>query len=272
MPVAREDAGSVSSKLGQNFLVDTTAQQRIVDALGYRANGTVIEIGPGAAAITDRLAQRAARLVAIEVDPRLVVDLRQHFSANPRVEILEADVLTVNLSSLAQEEGRSLAILGNLPYYITSPILQHLFAHEAVCSRAVVMVQKEVAERMTAEPGTSEYGLLSVLCRLHAELSYVFTLPPKAFMPPPAVDSAVVRMEFRPRWQALGVEPESFTRLLRSAFAQKRKTLANNLRAAGFAAEAVAQAVTASDAGAKARAEELSPEAFAAVWHSLHAR
>ena len=256
------------SRLGQNFLVDSSAQKRIVDALGSDANGSVIEIGPGGAALTDLLAARAARLIAIELDAALAAQLRARFAA-PNVEIVEADVLSVDLGALAPGAGRTLAVVGNLPYYITSPILQHLFLHEAALSRAVVMVQREVADRMTAEPGTSAYGLLSVLCRLHAELTYLFTLPPEAFQPEPAVESAVVRLDFRSRWNELGVEPDGFGRFLRSAFAQKRKTLANNLRSAGYPASVIENAVQACDLGSKARAEESAPETLAALWRNL---
>lgn len=258
-------------KLGQNFLVDADAQQRIAQALGDRAGGTVVEIGPGGAAITALLAERARRLITIELDARLAAALRERFRENPSVEILQADVLSVDLAALANGAERSLALVGNLPYYITSPILQHLFAHQQVFSRAVVMVQREVAERMTAEPGTRDYGLLSVLCRLHAELSLLFTLPPQAFRPPPEVESSVVRLEFRPRWQELGVEPARFGRFLRAAFAQKRKTLANNLRAAGFDTAPIAAAIEAAGQQQKTRAEELSPEALAAVHRALPA-
>ena len=257
------------SRLGQNFLIDTGAQSRIVAALGDAAGGTVVEIGPGGAAITSLLAARARRLVAIELDSRLAVALRERFAATASVEIVEDDVLRVDLSALADGLERSLAVVGNLPYYITSPILTHLFAHERVCSRAVVMVQREVALRMTAEPGTRAYGLLSVLCRVHAELSYLFTLPPSAFQPAPQVESAVVRLEFRPRWRELGIAPEPFGRFLRSAFAQKRKTLSNNLRAAGCSDAAIAAAFAQCGLGLKTRAEELSPDALAAVSRAL---
>jgi 16S rRNA (adenine1518-N6/adenine1519-N6)-dimethyltransferase len=259
-------------KLGQNFLVDTRAQQRIVDALGPAVTGTVIEIGPGHGALTELLAQRAKRLVAVELDRALAAELRFRFRERPAVEILEADVLKVDLSALAGIEGngkRNVAVLGNLPYYITSPILQHLFAHEPVVSRAVLMVQREVAERMAAEPGNRDYGLLSVLCRMHAQTSLVFDLPPEAFSPPPEVHSAVVRMEFASRWQELGVETKSFRAFLNACFAQKRKTLANNLRAAGYLPEQVSRALAARELKATARAEELAVEELAGLLRSI---
>ncbi len=260
------------SVLGQNFLADTAARRRIVEALGPGPLGDIVEIGPGKAALTDLLAERARRLLAVEVDPALASALRARFARRPSVEIVEADVLQVDFTGLAHEPGRSLAVLGNLPYYITSPILGHLFAHEARLSRAVVMVQREVAERMAAFPGTRDYGLLSVLCQVHARVELLFTLPPEAFSPPPAVDSAVVRMEFAPRWAELAVEPAAFRWFLSCAFAQKRKTLGNNLRAAGYAPGYTTDAISAalpSPTAAMARAEELTPEELAAVYRSL---
>ncbi len=253
-------------RLGQNFLVDTAAQRRIVEALGSDAAGNVVEIGPGKAAITALLAERAARLIAIELDPALASRLRTMFASMGSVEILEADVLEVDLTALARaaqskNHTRPLAVVGNLPYYITSPILQHLFTHEAGLSRAVVMVQREVAERVTAVPGTSDYGLLSVLSQIYARVELLFSLPPGAFSPPPEVHSAVVRFDFAPRWAELGVTPAPFTAFLRACFAQKRKTLANNLRAAGYRPAAVAASLP--EAGATARAEEQSPSQLA---------
>ncbi len=261
-------------KLGQNFLADTRAQQRIVDALGNTAAATVVEIGPGRAALTDLLAGHTRRLIAIELDSSLAAALRFRFREQPSVEIVESDVLKVDFSALAEpgiEGERSLSVLGNLPYYITSPILQHLFAHERVVRRAVVMVQREVAERMAAQPGTRDYGLLSVLCRMHAQTELLFDLPPEAFSPPPNVHSAVVRLEFAPHQPQLGVEPAAFRRFLNAAFAQKRKTIANNLRAAGYASPAVAGALAACALKPAVRAEEMSVDELAGLLRALQA-
>ncbi len=257
------------SRLGQNFLVDTRAQRLIAEALGPASAGTVVEIGPGGAAITELLAARAARLVAIELDSALAAALRTRYRDVPHVEILEADVLDVDIAALATTPGRSLAIAGNLPYYITSPILQHLFAHEDVISRAVLMVQREVAERIVAVPGTSDYGFLTVLCAMYTRAELLFILPPSAFAPPPAVHSAVVRLEFAPRWEEFGVEREPFLRFLKMCFAQKRKTLSNNLRAAGIVGGEIVRVLAESGLGAAARAEELSPPALAALFRLL---
>ena len=252
-------------RLGQNFLTSPSARQAIVDALGDISASTVVEIGPGMASITDLLATRAHRLIAIELDRTLVPVLKARFPA-PHVTILEQDVLTVDLTSLAAEEGAAtLGIVGNLPYYITSDILLHLFAHHAVIGRAVVMVQREVGERMAAAPGASDYGMLSATCQLYARTEHLLTLPPEAFSPPPKVHSSVIRMTMHPRFKELGVDPAGFIRYLKQTFAQKRKTLTNNLRAAGFRPQEVAAAFRSMQLDPQSRAEALTLEQQAAL-------
>ena len=256
-------------RLGQNFLTSPSARQAIVDALGDISASTVVEIGPGMASITDLLATRAHRLIAIELDRTLISVLRARFPA-PHVTILEQDVLTVDLTALAAEEGAAtLQIVGNLPYYITSDILLHLFAHQAVVGRAVVMVQREVGDRIVAAPGTSDYGVLSATCQLYARTERLLTLPPEAFAPPPKVHSSVIRLTMRPRFEELGVDPAGFIRYLRQSFAQKRKTLANNLRAAGLAAETISAAFRNSQINPQSRAESLTLEQQAALYLAL---
>ena len=161
------------------------------------------------------------------------------------VEVLHRDVLQVDLTELAAREdaGAKMAVVGNLPYYITSDILLHLFKHEAVLGRVVVMVQREVADRIVAVPGTREYGMLSATCQLYARVERLFTLPPEAFSPAPQVYSSVVRLTMAPRFEELGVEAVGFLGYLRVCFAQKRKTLGNNLRAAGYGAGVVERAL-----------------------------
>jgi 16S rRNA (adenine1518-N6/adenine1519-N6)-dimethyltransferase len=240
----------------------------IIHALGDISRHTVVEIGPGAGAITELLAPRAARLVAIELDRDLAPRLREQFAAIPSVEILQADVLTVDLDQLRSGEDR-LLVVGNLPYYITSDILLRLFHYHEAVSRAVIMVQREVADRIAAVPGTRDYGLLSATAQLYARVERVLTLPPEAFMPPPDVYSTVLRLELQPRFAELGVEAEPFIAFLKQSFAQKRKTLAKNLRAAGITAEAAAAALESAGVAPAARAEELGLEAMARIWLSL---
>lgn len=241
-------------KLGQHFLIDDAARHRIADALGGVNDRTVVEIGPGHGAITSILAGRCRRLIAVELDPELVSELRARYGSQPAVEVVPADILRTDLRALigatdtVAGEAPSAAppadVIGNLPYYITSDILLHLFAaaRQGLLGRAVLMMQREVAERIAAAPGVREYGLLSATTQMYAGVENLFTLPPSAFSPPPDVYSAVVRLEFRPRFDELGVEPEEFDRFLKQCFAQKRKTLANNLRFAGHTAAQVSDA------------------------------
>jgi 16S rRNA (adenine1518-N6/adenine1519-N6)-dimethyltransferase len=256
-------------KLGQNFLVDTDAQRRIADALGDLSTRTVIEIGPGHGAITDILAPRAKRLIALELDRSLAPELKFRFREQPHVQIVEADVRVTDLAQFA-EPGETLDVVGNLPYYITSDILLHLFhaASAGLLNRAVLMMQREVADRVAAAPGVRDYGLLSATTQMYAQVDLLFTLPPAAFNPAPDVFSSVVRLHFAPRFTELGVEPEAFDKFLRSAFAQKRKTLKNNLQFAGFPPEVLAARWPAS-VPAQTRAEQTSLESMAELHRAL---
>ena len=257
-------------KLGQHFLTDDRARQAIVDALGDVSARTVVEIGPGHGAITSILAERCRRLIAIELDPALAAELRFRFRAQPHVEVLEANILEVDLASLAGAETTQIDVVGNLPYYITSEILLRLFAagRAGVLRRAVLMMQREVADRLAAQPGVRDYGLLSATAQMNAQVESLFELPPTAFSPPPEVFSTVLRLEFAPRFTELSVDPAGFDAFLKRCFAQKRKTLLNNLRAANYSTEAIQ---TAWPAGipAQARAESLGLESLAEIYRAL---
>ncbi len=255
-------------KLGQHFLNDAQAADRIVAALGDCTGRTIIEIGPGHGVITRSLAARAGHLLAIEVDPDLASSLRAGFPSE-KVNVVIEDVLRFDFSAASAAAGERLLVLGNLPYYITSPILLKLAANHAVLDRAVLMVQREVADRVAASPGCRDYGLLSVTAQLYGPIETLFTLPPEAFSPPPEVYSTVFRWRFAPRIAELGVDETGFLQFLRQAFAQKRKTLANNLRAAGFAPEVIAATLSAAHIDPKARAETLALDEFAILWRSL---
>ena len=258
-------------KLGQNFLVDDEAAHRIVAALGEVSGRTVIEIGPGGGAITGGLSARARRVVAIEFDRDLAARLRAQFQPE-RVTVVERDVLSFDFAAANADfaaPGERLLVVGNLPYYITSPIVLKLAASHAFLDVAVLMVQREVADRITAQPGSRDYGLLSVTVQMYGPATPLFTLPPHAFSPPPEVHSTVFRWRFAPRFAELGVEEGSFLRLVRQAFAQKRKTLVNNLRAAGLSPETATNALAKAAIHPQARAESLSIEEFAALWHNL---
>lgn len=261
------------SKLGQNFLRDPQAVERIVAALGDLAGRTVIEIGPGQGAITGALAARAKHVVAVELDHELALRLRVQFPPE-KVSIVEQDVLEFDFDGARvghASAGERLNVVGNLPYYITSPILLKLAASHAELNLAVLMVQREVADRVTAKPGSRDYGVLSVTVQVYGPAEPLLTLPPSAFSPPPEVHSTVFRWRFAPRFEELAVQEGSFLRFARLAFAQKRKTLANNLRAAGFSSADIASALDQVGIPAQARAETLSVDQFAALSRILAA-
>jgi 16S rRNA (adenine1518-N6/adenine1519-N6)-dimethyltransferase len=255
-------------KLGQNFLNDSQAIERIAASLGDLSGRTVVEIGPGAGAITGALAAHAAHVLAVELDPYFAAHLRTQFSSD-RVTVIQQDVLQFDFAAASATAGERLRVAGNLPYGITSQILLKLAASHAALDRAVLMVQREVADRITAHPGSRDYGLLSVTVQIYGPAEKLFTLPPESFTPPPVVHSTVFRWRFAPRIAELGVEEAGFLRFMRQVFAQKRKTLSNNLRAAGFSPEAIAAAIVHTQVSSQVRSEALPIETFAALWHSL---
>jgi 16S rRNA (adenine1518-N6/adenine1519-N6)-dimethyltransferase len=259
---------SSKPKLGQNFLNDTAAIERIADSLGDLSARTVVEIGPGAGAITHALAARAQRLIAVELDPTLATHLRAEFPAE-KVTIVNQDVLAFDFAAAAAEAKQPLLVFGNLPYYITSPILLKLAESYASIDRVALMVQREVADRVTAQPGSRDYGVLSVTVQLYGPTVNLFTLPPSAFTPPPDVHSTVFRWRFAPRFAELGIEQAAFLPFLRAVFAQKRKTIANNLRAAGRNSAEIVSALDRASIPPNARAEALSIESLASLFRSL---
>lgn len=259
-------------RLGQNFLVDAEACRQVVASLGSIAHDAVLEIGPGRGAITRLLAHAACHLTLAEFDPTLAAALQAEFSALPSIEVRHTDILALDLSALARERGRRLAVVGNLPYYITSDILLHLVHHHAAMDRAVLMVQREVAERVAASPGTRDYGVLSATIQLYGSVELLFTLPPGAFSPPPEVYSTVFRFRTQPRFDELGVHADTFLPFLRASFAQKRKIWANNLRNAGYQAPVIAAALKAAGLDPGVRAEAVDLSAMAAVFRAFRDR
>jgi 16S rRNA (adenine1518-N6/adenine1519-N6)-dimethyltransferase len=255
-------------RLGQNFLEDAQAVERIVAALGDCSSQTVIEIGPGRGAVTQSLAARAKRILAVELDRDLASRLSARFDPD-RVMVIQQDVLGFDLEAAAAKAGEKLLVIGNLPYYITSPILSKLAASHAVLDRAVLMMQREVADRAAARPGSRDYGLLSVTTLLYGPVEKLFTLPPQAFSPPPKVHSTVIRWRFAPRFRELGIADGEFLGFLRTAFRQKRKTLANNLRADGRSLDLIFYAFGRAGIALQARAESLSLETLAELWKHI---
>ena len=270
-------------RLGQNFLRDTSAAQRIVEALGEIGDATVIEIGPGRGALTHALAARARRLIAIELDRVLAAQLRLEFARQLNVEIIEGDARTVDFANLIARHPAPLlntgvqaadaiheraTVVGNLPYYITSEILLRLLDYSDWVKTIVIMVQREVADRIAASPGSRDYGLLSATVQLFGWVEKLFTLPPAAFAPSPKVHSAVLRVTIAPRLHSLKVEKDGFVDFLKLVFAQKRKTLANNLRQR-YPAPNIVKALEKISIRKDARAEQLSLEKMAAVYRII---
>jgi 16S rRNA (adenine1518-N6/adenine1519-N6)-dimethyltransferase len=269
-------------KLGQHFLISHDAAAGIVDALGDVSQATVLEIGPGRGILTSLVAKRARRLIAVELDRVLAAQLRLKFGMTRNVEVIEADILAIDLASLfgpkpglgrpgIEIKPQPVKVVGNLPYYITSDILLRLFEFSNFFESIVIMVQKEVADRLAAEPGGSEYGLLSATAQLHARIENLFTLPPGAFSPPPKVHSSVLRLRIAPRQAELDVAGDGFIDFLRLSFAQKRKTLWNNLKV-GYGESELKQALAEAKVKPSARAESLSLEMSAAVYRALRSR
>jgi 16S rRNA (adenine1518-N6/adenine1519-N6)-dimethyltransferase len=266
-------------KLGQHFLASDDWAIRIVDAVGDVSQSTVLEIGPGRGILTGLLARRARRLIAVELDRVLAAQLRLKFGMTRNVEVIEGDILSVDLDSLfgpkpglgrpgIELKPEPVRVVGNLPYYITSDILLRLFDFSKYFESIVIMVQKEVADRIAAEPGSRDYGMLSATSQLYARVEKLFTLPPDAFSPPPKVYSTVLRLTIDPQQQKLGVAGDGFIDFLRLSFGQKRKTLWNNLKEK-YDADVLKRALAEAKVKPTARAETLSLEESAAVYRGL---
>ncbi len=215
--------------LGQNFLVDERVIEKIIRALEPRSGETIVEIGPGHGALTSRLIEKASRLVAIEFDRELMPLLDERFGARENFTLIEGDALQVNLCE-AIAPARSARLVANLPYYISTAILQKLLEQRECLSEAVLMLQREVVERITAAPATSERGYLSVLVEAYAEVETLFDVTPTSFRPVPKVWSTVIRLRLRPHIAAEVKDETLFRQLVSAGFAQKRKTIFNNIR------------------------------------------
>lgn len=249
--------------LGQHFLRDPAVARAIVDLADPGPRDVVVEIGAGEGALTGELARRAGRLVALEIDPALVARLRARF---PGVEVVEADARRWDFAALGAPPGGRVLVVGNLPYSASKPILAALVAARAAIARMVLMLQREVAERVAAAPGSRQYGSLSVLTQLYCDVRVAFRVPPGAFRPPPRVESAVVELTVLPRPRAPVADERRFHAVVRVAFAQRRKTLANALAGSlGRPLDAVRQALEEVGIEPRRRAETLTIPEFSRV-------
>ena len=256
-------------RLGQHFLTDRRVLERIVESLALTGTETVLEIGPGRGALTELLVPAARRVVAVELDRALAAMLRERYADRPHVSIIEQDVLEVPLAELA---GDDFVLAGNVPYYITTPILFHaLVAPRA--RRAVYLVQREVAERVVAPPGDKTYGALSVNVQAVADAELLFRVPAGAFSPPPKVESAVIRVTPRDVPIVASADEASFRALVQEMFGLRRKQLRRVVRTvARLDVEEADAALARAGLDPEVRPEVLSPEQFAALHHALGRR
>ncbi len=261
-----------SKALGQNFLINPGVCPRMAAECGADRHTGVIEIGPGAGALTWELAQIAEKVAAIELDRRLFPVLEETLAGCANVELIEGDVLELDLARLIREKfgGRQVCVCANLPYYITSPVVMRLLESGLPLKSVTVMVQKEAAKRICAQPGSRECGAVSASVWYHSEPRILFQVGRGSFLPPPNVDSAVIRLDLRKQPPVQVGDEDFFFSLVRAAFSQRRKTAANSIAAAGkFTKNQVEQALAAVGAAENIRAERLSLEQLAALANEL---
>lgn len=267
---------SFKKSLGQNFLIDTNILRNIVEAAGTDGQTGAIEIGPGIGALTEQLAKRAKKVVAFEIDQRLLPILGDTLSPYPNIKIIHQDILKADVKQTIEEhlaDCKRITVTANLPYYVTTPILMGLLEQQLPIDQIVVMIQKEVADRITAKPGTKDYGSLTAAIQYYTTAETVMIVPKTVFTPQPNVDSAVIRLTMRDK-PAVDVKNESlFFELIRASFAQRRKTLLNNLKH-HFKdnLEAVKVALDEANIDPSRRGETLSISEFAHLSNALDER
>lgn len=250
----------MSKKLGQNFLIDARIVQGIVDAAEIQPGDRVLEIGPGIGTLTQGLAEAGADVTAVELDKKLPAVLKETLKAYDNVRIVPGDILKVNIPEIMG--GGPFKVAANLPYYITTPILMTLLERHLPITQMVTMVQKEVAERMTARPGSRIYGALSVAVQYYTEPEIVLDVPPRSFIPAPEVMSVVVSCRVRKEPAVKVSDEKLFFRVVKAAFGQRRKTLMNALKGGGFPKEAVRDALETSGIDPTRRGETLTLAEF----------
>ena len=255
-------------KFGQNFLIDTTVLDRIIEASQITKDDCVLEIGPGIGTMTQYLAERAREVIAVEIDKALIPILQETLAEYDNVTVINDDILKVDINQIVQErnDGRPIKVVANLPYYITTPIIMGLFESHVPLKSITIMVQKEVADRMQVGPGTKDYGALSLAVQYYARPEIVANVPPNCFIPRPNVGSAVIRLT-RYEEPPVKVKNEEFMfALIRASFNQRRKTLVNglgNAQGLSVSKEQVAGALEEMGLSATIRGEVLTLEQFA---------
>ena len=261
-------------KFGQNFLIDPHVLDKIVDAAQITKDDFVLEIGPGIGTLTQYLCENARQVLAVEIDDKLIPILKETLQPYDNVEVLHGDILKVDINKLVEEKngGRPIKVVANLPYYITTPIIMELFESHVPLANVTVMVQKEVADRMKAEPGTKDYGALSLAVQYYAKPYIAAFVPPNCFMPRPNVGSAVIRLDCLARVPVEVHNEKLMFRLIRASFNQRRKTLQNgiaNSAELSFTKEQAARAIEQTGFDVRIRGEKLGLEEFARLADEL---
>lgn len=257
----------MSKRLGQNFLIDANIVQGIVDAADVQENDRVLEIGPGIGTLTQALAETGAEVTCVELDKRLPEVLAHTLDAYDNVRVIQGDILKVNIPEIMGD--KPFKVVANLPYYITTPIIMALLEKHLPITDIVVMVQKEVAERMAAQPGGKTYGALSVAVQYYTVPEIALYVPPRSFMPPPEVDSVVVNCKVRQIPAVELIDEKMFFRVVKAAFGQRRKTLNNALKSMGVDKNIIADVLDKAGIEATRRGETLTMEEFGAIANIL---
>lgn len=260
----------MSKKLGQNFLIKRGIVDEIVKAADLQEGEPVLEIGPGIGTLTQGLAQSGANVTAIELDTRLLEVLDTTLAQYSNVTIVHGDVLKLDVSSIMHHEP--FKVVANLPYYITTPIIMSLLESRLPIERLVVMVQKEVALRMVAKPGTKDYGALSVAVQYYTKPDIVLDVPPKSFLPAPAVTSSVIRCVLRDQPPVDVIDEKLFFRVVKAGFAQRRKTFANTMKTTGLSKDRIEELLAKANIDGQRRGETFNLQEFADVanaWAAL---
>ena len=260
----------MSKKLGQNFLIKRGIVDEIVKAADLQEGEPVLEIGPGIGTLTQGLAQSGANVTAIELDTRLLEVLDTTLAQYSNVTIVHGDVLKLDVPSIMHHEP--FKVVANLPYYITTPIIMSLLESRLPIERLVVMVQKEVALRMVAKPGTKDYGALSVAVQYYTKPDIVLDVPPKSFLPAPAVTSSVIRCVLRDKPSVDVVDEKLFFRVVKAGFAQRRKTFANTMKTTGLSKDRIEELLAKANIDGQRRGETFTLQEFADVanaWAAL---
>lgn len=268
---------SFKKSLGQNFLIDPNILTRIADHAGLTENTGTIEIGPGIGALTEHLARRSKKAVAFEIDQRLLPILKETLSPYPNVEIVHQDILKADVKQVMEEKLQGIKdvmVVANLPYYVTTPIIMKLLEEKLPIRGIVVMLQKEVAERISASPGTKDYGSLSIAVQYYTTAEIVMTVPKTVFVPQPNVDSAIIRLTIREKPPVEMINEDFFFQVIKLSFAQRRKTILNNLTNGlpdgKEKKESIVNALNLANIDPSRRGETLSIEEYARLSDTLY--